>query len=65
MLTLRLSYLQIVQADRLASLALEQRLRPVPLLAQRGVDLRSKHEYARGQHELRSGLCDPYRSGRS
>ena len=37
LLILRLSYLQIVQADRLASLALEQRLRPVPLLAQRGV----------------------------
>ena len=37
LLSLRLSYLQIVQADRLATLALEQRLRPVPLLAQRGV----------------------------
>jgi len=37
LLSVRLSYLQIVQADRLASLALEQRLRPVPLLAQRGV----------------------------
>lgn len=33
----RLAYLQIVQANRLTALALEQRLRPVPLLAQRGV----------------------------
>ena len=37
LLTLRLAYLQIVQANRLAALALEQRLRPVPLLAERGV----------------------------
>lgn len=36
-LSLRLTYLQVVQADRLASMALNQRLRPVPLLAQRGV----------------------------
>lgn len=36
MLGLRLGYLQIAQADYLASLALDQRLRPVPLLAERG-----------------------------
>lgn len=36
LLTVRLVYLQVVQADRLTALALEQRLRPVPLLAQRG-----------------------------
>lgn len=35
-LALRLAYLQVVQADHLKSLALEQRLRPVPLLAERG-----------------------------
>lgn len=36
LLSLRLVYLQIVQSDRLRTLALEQRLRPVPLLAERG-----------------------------
>lgn len=35
-LGLRLGYLQIARADYLSSLALEQRLRPVPLLAERG-----------------------------
>lgn len=37
LLGLRLAYLQIVQANHLTSLALQQRLRPVPLLAERGV----------------------------
>lgn len=37
LLGVRLAYLQIVQANHLTSLALEQRLRPVPLLAERGV----------------------------
>src|SRR5690625_4400441 len=32
----RLTYLQIARADYLSSLALDQRLRPVPLLAERG-----------------------------
>lgn len=36
LLGLRLGYLQLARADHLTSLALEQRLRPVPLLAERG-----------------------------
>ena len=52
LLSVRLSYLQIVQSDRLASLALEQRLRPVPLLAQRGVIYDRNMNIAGGEHEL-------------
>lgn len=36
-LMVRLTYLQVVRADHFTSLALNQRLRPVPLLAERGV----------------------------